>query len=294
MSTERFRRVAQLWNWLPAFRGVAEHESIQRASVVLGTSPSALSRTVKLLEEASGAEMFERRGQSLSLTPEGARLLAATRDAMRIVDEGLPAVGAVAGRSPVVQIGVASPLASSVAALAAVDATVRDLGVHTVVSTVSGEGTADALLRGELDIVVTEAASKRAGVVVHRIGSAKVGVYASPKHPLAQQSEATTELELSSARFVVLGGHDGWPIERPRNVVASCASLDGVLAFCATTEVVTVLADVLVARGIVPALVRLCDAGPTSPLFTVHRAPVENQSTRVLDTLIAALTTALA
>ena len=56
----RFRRVAQLWNWLPAFRGVAEHQSIHGASAALGTSPPALSRTVKLLEEALGAELFTR------------------------------------------------------------------------------------------------------------------------------------------------------------------------------------------------------------------------------------------
>lgn len=41
---ERLRRVANLWNWLPPFRVVAEYQSIQRAAVVLNVSASALSR----------------------------------------------------------------------------------------------------------------------------------------------------------------------------------------------------------------------------------------------------------
>jgi hypothetical protein len=44
----RLRRVAQLWNWLPGFRAVAEHEHVHKAAHTLGISPSALSRTVKL------------------------------------------------------------------------------------------------------------------------------------------------------------------------------------------------------------------------------------------------------
>src|SRR5712691_11901344 len=55
MTMTRYRRVAELWNWLPGFRGVAEHESVNEAASALNVSPSALSRTVKLLESALGA-----------------------------------------------------------------------------------------------------------------------------------------------------------------------------------------------------------------------------------------------
>src|SRR5262245_30593406 len=89
MAMRRFRRVAQLWNWLPGFRGVAEHESVHRAAQTLGVSPSALSRTVKLLESALGAPLFVRQGSGLQLTALGAELLTITRDAMRQVDDGI-------------------------------------------------------------------------------------------------------------------------------------------------------------------------------------------------------------
>lgn len=295
MSTERFRRVAQLWNWLPAFRGVAEQESIQKASIVLGTSPSALSRTVKLLEEAVGADMFVRRGQALALTPEGSRLLAATRDAMRTVDEGLPPAGGKEARGlQTVNVGVASPIASAVVGLAAADVGVRDLCLRSVIASIPVEAGTDALLRGELDLVVTPAASTRPGIAVQRIGDAMVGVYAPSSHPLVERAAPVSDVELASASFVVQAGSDGWPLERPRSVVATCGSLDGVLAFCAVSEVVTVIADVLISRRIVPTLVRVADAGPPQTLFALRRTPLEGQDTRALDGFVAALGAALA
>src|SRR5262245_9460417 len=85
----RFRRVADVWNWLPAFRAVAEHESIHAAAAALCLSPSALSRTVRLLEDALGVRLFERLGNRLKLTSIGEQLLSIARDAMRRVDDGL-------------------------------------------------------------------------------------------------------------------------------------------------------------------------------------------------------------
>src|SRR2546423_13968187 len=84
---KRFRRVADLWNWLPGFRAVAEHESVNEAAAALHVSASALSRTVKLLESALGADLFVRRGPGLELTQLGTELLAITRDVMRQVDD---------------------------------------------------------------------------------------------------------------------------------------------------------------------------------------------------------------
>lgn len=90
MSLQRHREVARLWDWLPAFRAAAEYESLQRASLALAVSPSALSRTIKLLEEAYGRALFSRSPAGLTLTEEGQRLLVATREAMRRVHEALP------------------------------------------------------------------------------------------------------------------------------------------------------------------------------------------------------------
>ena len=84
---DRARRVASLWNWLPAFRVVAEYEGIQKAAVVLHVSPSSLSRTIKLIEDVIGTPLFVRASTGLTLTAFGVELLKRTREAMRRVDD---------------------------------------------------------------------------------------------------------------------------------------------------------------------------------------------------------------
>ena len=86
---ERLRRVNRLWNWLPAFRAVAETEHLPSASALLGVSPSALSRTIKLVEEDVGRPLFDREGRQLRLNANGHAFLRSVRDAMRRVHDGL-------------------------------------------------------------------------------------------------------------------------------------------------------------------------------------------------------------
>lgn len=78
-----------MWDWLPAFRAAAEYQSLQRAGLALSVSPSALSRSIKLLEETLGVSLFTRRASGMTMTQQGERLLAATRDAMRRMHAGL-------------------------------------------------------------------------------------------------------------------------------------------------------------------------------------------------------------
>jgi len=89
---DRHQRVARIWDWLPAFRAAAEYENLQRASLALAVSPSALSRSIKLLEEALEISLFARTPGGLKLTDHGRRLLIATREAMRQIHSGVPNV----------------------------------------------------------------------------------------------------------------------------------------------------------------------------------------------------------
>ena len=59
------QRVSQVWNWLPAFRAVAESEHLPTASKEANLSASALSRAVKLLEDDLGVSLFVREGLNL-------------------------------------------------------------------------------------------------------------------------------------------------------------------------------------------------------------------------------------
>ena len=71
------KKLGDVWPWLPVFRVVAETEHLPTAAARLHVSPSALSRTIRLVEEALGEELFVRSARRIVLNSAGQRLLAA-------------------------------------------------------------------------------------------------------------------------------------------------------------------------------------------------------------------------
>ncbi|MEN2977168.1 LysR family transcriptional regulator [Tistrella bauzanensis] len=67
---------------LTAFLSVAEERSFRRAAARLAMSPSALSHTIRSLEERLGARLLNRTTRSVSLTEAGQSLFARLRPAM--------------------------------------------------------------------------------------------------------------------------------------------------------------------------------------------------------------------
>jgi DNA-binding transcriptional LysR family regulator len=67
---------------LIAFMAVAENLSFRAAAVRLGITPSALSHTVRQLEERLGVRLLHRTTRSVSLTDSGRRLLERLRPAI--------------------------------------------------------------------------------------------------------------------------------------------------------------------------------------------------------------------
>lgn len=74
---------------LAAFEIVARECSFTRAAAVLGVSQSALSRSMRGLEERLGVRLLSRTTRSVSTTEAGARLLAGLRPALAMIDEEL-------------------------------------------------------------------------------------------------------------------------------------------------------------------------------------------------------------
>ncbi len=102
------QRLRSLWDYLPAFRAVAESEHLPTASRMLAVSPPALSRSIHLLEERLGHSLFERIGARLRLNPSGQTFLASLRVAMRTLDDGVAEVLDGAAH-PSGDVGVAFP-----------------------------------------------------------------------------------------------------------------------------------------------------------------------------------------
>jgi len=178
----RYRRIANLWNWLPPFRAAAEYQSIQRAALALNMSASALSRTVRLLEDAIGAPLFVRASTGLTLTAAGETLLAATRDAMRMIDEALhePATAA----QPRLVLAASGPFLPSLLgrAVSAHPTLLQaaSLEIRTVASDVVGEH----LLRGAIDLAFVHEAELNRELVAQPVGALQLSTWA-PKHAAA-------------------------------------------------------------------------------------------------------------
>lgn len=178
----RARRVAEIWNWLPAFRVVAEHESIHKAAVVLHVSASALSRTVRLIEDAVGEAVFVRATNGLVITPFGAELLKGTRDAMRRIDDVTMTVSRCKRGSKRLVVGTSGAALPCLLARAVGRATRMDTLAHFRVIALDEESAVAELLRGNVDVALldVDAPSGPAEIACEALGELRFALYAPP------------------------------------------------------------------------------------------------------------------
>lgn len=83
---------------LRAFAAVAEALSFSRAAERLAVSPSALSQTIRQLEQSLGTALLRRTTRKVSLTPEGEQLLVQITPALSGLSEAVQQVQARQGR----------------------------------------------------------------------------------------------------------------------------------------------------------------------------------------------------
>ena len=60
-------KAQQIWSWLPVFRVVAETQHLPTAAKRLHVSASALSRTIRLIEESLEQPLFVRTSRRILL-----------------------------------------------------------------------------------------------------------------------------------------------------------------------------------------------------------------------------------
>jgi LysR family transcriptional regulator, nitrogen assimilation regulatory protein len=78
------------------FVAIADEGTIGRASLKLGVTQPAISRQLKLLERAIGAELVSRHAKGVEPTPAGAALLVATRAILSNIDAAATRAGRAA------------------------------------------------------------------------------------------------------------------------------------------------------------------------------------------------------
>jgi DNA-binding transcriptional LysR family regulator len=274
---DRLRRVSNLWSWLPAFRAVAETQHLPTASTQLFVSASALSRTIRLLEEDVGRRLFLRSGRRIELNEAGQRLLVAVRDAMRMIHEGLLAMDGKELRGPVL-VGTAGLVTTAyvLPALRRLQREHPDLVPHVLDRDDREVG--EQLLAGELDVAFVTRPPADAQLAKVHLGTAPSGIYCGPGHPLHGAHEVSVPQVLAHP-FVALAPDDrglsleGWPAALDRRVSLWVSQLATGLEACAAGELLAVLPD---AVGRSPAhqgrLHRLpLEVIPPADLFAIHR-----------------------
>lgn len=274
-----YRRIANFWSWLPAFRAIAETEHLPTASARLHVSPSALSRTLRLLEEEVGAPLFERAGKQLRLNPAGALLLERTREAMRHVDEGLLAVHGQALVGPV-RISSVGLLTSAYLLPALTEVCRTHPGLVPELSSQPVERALEGLLSGQVDLAFHEEPTLTGELVSERLGCARSAVFCGRGHPLFARNDIGLDevLAHSFACPPQVGGKpsgDGWPPEVRRRVGLVLSHLALSLEVALSGAWLVVLPEPIARPHEGAALSRLpCPELRVSELFAARRRPL--------------------
>ncbi len=225
------RRLRHLWSWLPAFRAVAETEHLPTAAAELGIVPSALSRTVKLLEDELGVALFDRSGKTLVLNDAGRTLVDAVREAMRLIDDALGSATRDELRGSVTAVAcgdLAGVVLAPACARVATDA--PQLTVNAQI--VRQDDIASWLARGDADVGVTTVSIERNDLCIECVTTWRRAVY-------------VRRGGTACGRSVVVGvpsdtPDDGWPLEYERTIAAWVPDQSAALEIVATSDLATV------------------------------------------------------
>jgi DNA-binding transcriptional LysR family regulator len=181
---------------LRAFVAVAEEGSFTAAANRLFVSQQQLSRQVAQLEDELGVRLFARSTRRVELTDAGQRMLEPARSAVRTADT---AFSAAQGDGAVLRVDISSGgLETGAAILERLRQTAPELAVHQVERGVRWG--LDALRRGELDVLLGDAAGAPEEVASRLVRHEPILVAMSARHPLA----ARDSVPISELRDVPL------------------------------------------------------------------------------------------
>lgn len=242
---DHLRRLSDFWNWLPAYRAVAETEHVRTAAEKLRVSPSALSRSIGLLEESVGTQLFDREGRGIRLNPAGRAFLDALRAAMRLVDEGLKAVESSEFMGTVhiaVPDDMTLPLWEGLAKLGKDHPQLK-----ICLRSVPSESINGMLAQGQLDLAFSESVIPGDEVEIASFIETTNGIYCSKDHPLAS-IKVPTKSDILEHAFVAGVTNDNnptdrWPVDIRRKVAVDVNRLQAALEAALFGNLLAVLPD---------------------------------------------------
>ncbi|MBT0669264.1 LysR family transcriptional regulator [Novosphingobium profundi] len=247
---------------LKHFLAVAELGNFSRAAERVCLTQSALTRSVRSLEDELGATLFERRAQGAELTQAGSVLM---DHAHRLLNEFERAQQNIAlvkhGVGEQVVLGVCpflpkGPLQELCGAFSRNN---PEIALNLVEGFV--DETIPALMNRKLDFVFTSVPTPVLAekVTFERLGKLPSSVFAAPDHPLARLRKVTIR-ELSTHSWVSLGQAYSQVALRSFFGQANC----GIPSNCVTTNSMAFMSSLINEQGMLGILpdALIADSGP--------------------------------
>ncbi len=266
-----------IWNWLPAFRAVAETEHLPSAAKRLHITPAAISRTLGLLEDRLGQKLFNRTGKRLVLNGNGRTLLAAVAEAMAGVERGLDTLEEDPFHGPI-RLSAVGVLTNHYVLPALLKLKRDHPQLEPQLRICGTRDAAELLLRGEIEAAFIYEPMTLEGIHVDQMGTSPSSVYCGPGHPLFDEAEVTKEKMLEHSFSVPHVGDtgqvvDGWPSDVERQVGMRIKLLTSNLEICLSGQFLTVLPDVTAMPYVESGQMRRLgfDIVPAARLFAVRR-----------------------
>jgi len=187
---------------LRCFSTVAKTGNLSDAAVRLGRTQSAVSMTLKQLEDHLGQRLFETERKN-RLTPLGEDVFELAQKQLQRFDETISAIETTA-HAPhgLLRIASVPSVAGLVFPSAIEELTYRHSGIRVELRDTDTEQVIDALLRGQVDLGVASGRHSLNGIHTEVLFQDTFGLVSAPDHPLALADDPPQIDDVLAANFI--------------------------------------------------------------------------------------------
>ncbi|MEZ5480467.1 MAG: LysR family transcriptional regulator [Thiolinea sp.] len=183
---------------------VEETGSATRAGEQLHLGQSAISQTLKEIQQELGLPLFERAGRGLKATAAGARLAAEGRRVLAALHHANTVAAALQrGEQDEIGIGVMTPFIQGEIARCIAQFSAARPDLTLTLESHGKDALQDRVLHGELDIGVVIGSINEPGLTTFATIAMRVVCIAPPGHPLAER-DMVTHADLQTCRQIIL------------------------------------------------------------------------------------------
>lgn len=279
---------------LTHFAAIAEAGSLNKAAETLGIAQSALTRSVRQLEERIGCQLFQRGPRGSTITPEGEVLLECTQRIKIETNLALMAISHVSEREkPVIRVGVAPAFGLGVLPDAVATFHSKHPGFRIQIRQAAPAGLIKRLVAAELDLYVGPIADQNSasGIVLSQTSDIPSQVYSRRGHPLTRRKTVETA-DLLQFEWISLIEESGPPIPgnwlgvltqfayehgmKPPDVVVETSSVINALSIASKSDYLVCLSSLLRHEAKVRGVTNLTLTNPLTEHSTAiaYRTPM--------------------